>query len=294
MSRPAAKTEAEKPSLESLRRRIDEIDRKILDLIAMRAGIVEQVGHLKHSTGEVVYAPSRERAIYERMIAENPGPLGPEAIKRIYTEIISACRALEHLPRVAYLGPEHTYSHEAARSRFGSSVEFVPESSIAGVFQALDNARADFGVVPVENSTDGTITMTLDLLIDTSLVIIGEILLPVRHSIGSREGDASRVRKIVSHQQSLAQCRGYLAANFPRCELEAVASNAFAARRARGSRLRRDRLDHGAGGQRPQAHRREHPGSRDQHHAVFGDGQAGGGAMRRRQDHRSVRGRRQG
>jgi len=232
MSRPAAKTEAEKPSLESLRRRIDEIDRKILDLIAMRAGIVEQVGHLKHSTGEVVYAPSRERAIYERMIAENPGPLGPEAIKRIYTEIISACRALEHLPRVAYLGPEHTYSHEAARSRFGSSVEFVPESSIAGVFQALDNARADFGVVPVENSTDGTITMTLDLLIDTSLVIIGEILLPVRHSIGSREGDASRVRKIVSHQQSLAQCRGYLAANFPRCELEAVASNAFAARRA--------------------------------------------------------------
>ncbi len=232
MPRPATKPEAEKPSLASLRERIDEIDRKILDLLSMRAGIVEQVGQLKHSSGEVVYVPSRERAIYERMIAENPGPLTAEQVKRIFTEIISACRALEHMPRVAFLGPEHTYSHEAARMRFGSSVEFVPESSIAGVFQALDNGRADFGVVPVENSTDGTITLTLDLLIDTSLVIIGEILLPVRHSIGSRDGDAARVRKIVSHQQSLAQCRVYIAANFPGRELEAAASNAFAAKRA--------------------------------------------------------------
>lgn len=232
MARTARKVETEKPSLESLRQRIDEIDRKLLDLVSMRAGIVEQVGELKHTTGQVVYVPSRERAIFERMIAENPGPLEPEQIKRIFTEIISACRALEHVPRVAFLGPEHTYSHEAARMRFGSSVEFVPESSIAGVFQALDNARADFGVVPVENSTDGTITLTLDLLIETSLAIIGEILLPVRHSIGSRDGDRSRVKKIVSHQQSLAQCRGYISANFPHCELETVASNAFAAQRA--------------------------------------------------------------
>ncbi len=232
MSRPARKTEREKPSLESLRERIDELDRKILDLVSMRAGIVEQVGQLKHSTGEVVYVPARERAIYERMIAENPGPLTAEQIKRIYTEIISACRALEHLPRVAFLGPEHTYSHEAARMRFGSSVEFVPEPTHAGVFQALDNGRADFGVVPVENSTEGTITLTLDLLIDTTLVIIGEILLPIRHAIGSRDGDPARIRRIVSHQQSLGQCRGYLAANFPGRELEAAASNAFAARRA--------------------------------------------------------------
>ncbi|HKN00092.1 MAG TPA: prephenate dehydratase [Candidatus Binataceae bacterium] len=232
MSRPARKTEAEKPSLESLRERIDELDRKILDLVSMRAGIAEQVGQLKHSTGEVVYIPSRERAIYERMIAENSGPLSAEQVKRIFTEIISACRALEHMPRVAFLGPELTYSHDAARLRFGSSVEFVAESSIAGVFQALDNGRADFGVVPVENSTDGTITLTLDLLIDTALVIIGEILLPVRHAIASRDGDPAGIRKIVSHQQSLAQCRAYLSANFPGRELEAMASNAFAARRA--------------------------------------------------------------
>jgi chorismate mutase/prephenate dehydratase len=116
--------------------------------------------------------------------------------------------------------------------RFGSSVELVPQSSIAAVFQAIDGGRADFGVVPVENSTEGSITLTLDLLIDTSLVIIGEILLPIRHALLSREGDSAAVRKIVSHQQSLAQCRGYLVANYPHCETEAVASNAFAAQRA--------------------------------------------------------------
>lgn len=232
MPRSARKTEAEKPSLEILRERIDEIDRKILDLISMRAGIVEQVGQLKQTTGDVVYVPSRERAIHERMIAENPGPLSAEQIKSIYTEIISACRALEHMPRIAFLGPELTYSHDAARMRFGSSVKFLPESTHAGVFQALDAGRADFGVVPVENSTEGTITLTLDLLIDSPLVIIGEILLPIRHAIGSRDGDRERVKKVVSHQQSLGQCRGYLAANFPGRVLEAMPSNTFAARRA--------------------------------------------------------------
>jgi len=225
-------TDEERPSLTSLRERIDELDRKILDLVSMRAGIVEQVGHLKHSTGEVVYVPSREREIIARMLEDNPGPLGPEQVTRIFVEIISACRALEHVPRIAFLGPEHTYSHEAARTHFGSSVEFVPESSIAAVFQALDNGRADFGVVPVENSTEGTITLTLDLLIDTTLAIIGEVLSPVRHALASRDGDPALLKRIVSHQQSLAQCRGYLAAHFPRCDLEAIASNAFAARRA--------------------------------------------------------------
>jgi chorismate mutase/prephenate dehydratase len=222
----------DQPSLTSLRERIDEIDRKILGLVAMRAGIVEQVGQLKHTTGEVVYVPSRERAIIDRMIAENPGPLAPEHIKNIFTEVISACRGLEHVPRIAFLGPEHTYSHEAARERFGSSVEFAPQSSIGAVFQAIDGGRADFGVVPVENSTEGSINLTLDLLIDTRLVIIGEILLPIRHALLSRSGDPRAIRKIVSHQQSLGQCRGYLQANFPDCELEAVASNAFAAERA--------------------------------------------------------------
>ncbi|MHB8381817.1 MAG: prephenate dehydratase [Candidatus Binataceae bacterium] len=222
----------ERPSLVSLRERIDEIDQKILGLISMRAGIALQVGQLKHSTGEIVYVPSRERAIIDRMIAENPGPLAPEHIKSIFTEVISACRGLEHAARIAFLGPEHTYSHEAARERFGSSVEFAPQSSIAAVFQAVEGGRADFGVVPVENSTEGSVGLTLDLLIDTRLKIIGETLLPVRHYLFSQGGDPREIKKIVSHQQSLGQCRGYLQANFPNCELEAVASNAFATERA--------------------------------------------------------------
>ncbi len=224
----------ETPSLTSLRERIDEIDRKLLDLVAMRAGIVEQVGALKHSTGEVVYVPTREQAIIDRMIAANPGPLASQHIRSIFTEVISACRGLEHAARIAFLGPEHTYSHAAARERFGSSVEFTPLSSFAAVFQAIESGRADFGVVPVENSTEGSVGLTLDLLIDTRLVIIGEILLPIRHFLLSRSDDPRAISKILSHQQSLGQCRGYLQANFPNCELEAVASNAFAAERAAG------------------------------------------------------------
>ncbi|HVA82448.1 MAG TPA: prephenate dehydratase [Candidatus Binataceae bacterium] len=222
----------EKPSLASLRERIDELDRKLLAILSMRAAIAGQVGQLKNSTGEAVYVPSRERAIVERLIAENSGPLGPEQIRSIFTEVISACRGLEHVPRIAFLGPAHTYSHEAARARFGSSVEFAPQSSIAAVFQALESGRADFGVVPVENSTEGSVGLTLDLLIDTPLKIIGEILLPVRHALLSLSGDPKAISKIVSHQQSLGQCRGYLQANFPDCEIEEVVSNGFAAERA--------------------------------------------------------------
>jgi len=231
-SRAARKSAPEPPSIETLRARMDEINLKILRLVSARASVAAEIGRLKHYEGGEVYQPVRERAIIEKMIAENLGPLTDEQVKRIYVEIISACRALEHEPRVAFLGPEHTYSHEATRMRFGSSVELMPLESFAAVFQAIENGRADFGVVPVENSTEGSVTLTLDLLIDTALVIIGEVLLPIRHSIMSLSGAAGGVKRIVSHQQSLAQCRGYLRANFPNCETEAVASNALAAQRA--------------------------------------------------------------
>jgi chorismate mutase / prephenate dehydratase len=231
-SRISRKPAAEPPSIETLRARMDEINLKILRLISARAGVATEIGRLKHHQGGEVYQPVRERAIIEKMIAENQGPLTDEQVKRIYVEIISACRALEHEPSVAFLGPEHTYSHEAVRMRFGSSVALMPLESFAAVFQAIDNGRADFGVVPVENSTEGSINLTLDLLIDTALVIIGEVLLPVRPSILSLSGKREEVTKIVAHQQLLAQCRGYLGANFPQTEVEAVASNALAAQRA--------------------------------------------------------------
>src|ERR1700730_9139063 len=174
-SRIAKKAAVESPSIETLRARMDEMTIKGLRLVSMRASLATEIGWLKHSDGGQVYQPVRERAIIEKMIAENQGPLSDEQVKRIYVEIISACRALEHEPRVAFLGPEHTYSHEAARMRFGSSVELMPLEPFAAVFQAIENGRADFGVVPVENSTEGSVTLTLDLLIDTSLVIIGEV-----------------------------------------------------------------------------------------------------------------------
>lgn len=232
---PATKPKMKKtpaPSLSDLRAQIDEINSKLLKLIAQRARVVVEVGRFKQSNGGAVYQPVRERQILDKLVAENPGPLSQGQVEAIFTEIIAACRALEHPVRVAYLGPEHTYSHEAARQRFGASTEFVPEPSIAEVFHAMENGMADMAVVPVENSTEGSVPLTLDLLIDTPFVIIGEILLPIRHALLSRTRERAAIKKIVSHQQSLAQCRSYLAANFPRCELEAVASNAAAAKRA--------------------------------------------------------------
>jgi chorismate mutase / prephenate dehydratase len=231
-SRTAKRIAPEPPSIETLRARMDEVNLKILRLLSLRANIATEIGRLKHTDGTLVYQPARERQVIERMIVENPGPLTADHVKRIYIEIISACRGLEQVPRVAFLGPEHTYSHEAARARFGSSVDFVPLPSFAAVFQAIENGRADFGVVPVENSTEGQVGLTLDLLIDTPLVIVGEILQPVRHALLSRDGDRATIRKIVSHQQSLGQCRNFLTTNLPHAETEAVVSNALAAKMA--------------------------------------------------------------
>lgn len=219
-------------SLEEIRARIDSVNSKLLRLLSDRARLARAIGEVKRGDGHAIYQPGRERAVIERMIAANPGPLGGPQIARVFTEIISACRALEHEVRVAYLGPEHTYSHQAALSRFGASAALIAQPSIGAVFSALENGRSDFGVVPVENSTEGSVTLTLDLLIDTTLGIIGEILTPIRHSLMSRAGDPAAIRRILSHQQSLAQSRAYLAANYPHCEQEAVVSNAEAARRA--------------------------------------------------------------
>jgi chorismate mutase/prephenate dehydratase len=220
--------------LDRLRAQIDAINLKLVRLLNQRAKVAQAIGHLKQASGAAIYQPARERAVLDRVTELNAGPLTGEHLRRIFVEIISACTALEHPLRVAYLGPEYTYSHEAARMRFGSSAQFAAQPSIAAVFAALDTARADFGVVPIENSTEGSVTLTLDLLIDTPLVIIGEVLLPIRHALMSRAGDAAAIRVIYSHQQSLGQCRNYLAANFPHCRLEAAASNAAAAERAAG------------------------------------------------------------
>ena len=229
---PASPTDL--AGLDRLRAQIDAINVKLVRLLNQRAKVAQAIGHLKQAGGAAIYQPARERAVLDKVSALNQGPLTGEHLRRIFVEIISACTALEHPLRVAYLGPEYTYSHEAARMRFGASAEFGAEPSIAAVFAALDTSRADFGVVPVENSSEGSVTLTLDLLIDTPLVIIGEVLLPIRHALMSRAGDAAAIAVIYSHQQSLGQCRNYLAANFPHCRLEAMASNTAGAARAAG------------------------------------------------------------
>jgi chorismate mutase/prephenate dehydratase len=230
-SRANAGAKSPTATLDDLRNGIDDINLKLVTLFNQRARLAQEIGHLKHADGAPIYQPVRERQVLDRVVQYNQGPLTADHLRRIFQEIISACTALEHTIRVAYLGPEHTYSHEAARIRFGASATFGPEASIAAVFNAIENQRADYGVVPVENSTEGAVSLTLDLLIDTPLHIIGEILLPVRHALMARI-DATAFTKIVSHQQSLGQCRNYLAANYPNCELEAVPSNSLAAHKA--------------------------------------------------------------
>ncbi len=218
--------------LSALRDRIDRINQQLLELLGERARLAIEIGHLKRANGAEVYQPLREQEIIEGLLRRNPGPLGPDHVRRIFTEIISACRALERALRVAFLGPEYSYTHMAAVNRFGASAEFVPADSIASVFAAIDGGQADLGVVPVENSTEGPVTLTLDLLIDTPLQIVGELMLPVRHALLSLSGERGAIGRIISHQQSLGQCRNYLAANFAGIEQQAVASNSLAAKMA--------------------------------------------------------------
>jgi chorismate mutase/prephenate dehydratase len=220
-----------KLTIDDLRGRIDEINRKLVKLLSDRAKAAHQIGLIKQLDGTPVYQPARERQVIDRVLSYNQGPLTGDHLRRIFTEIISACASLEHAIRVAYLGPEYSYSHEAAVTRFGSSAALAPEPSFAAIFQALENERVDYGLVPVENSTEGAVNLTLDRLIDTTAVIIGEILLPIRHVLMARD-DAGNFTRILSHQQSLAQCRTYLATSYPHCELEAVASNSLAAKLA--------------------------------------------------------------
>ena len=233
MARALSRKSASPPAdLGALRKRIDEINLTLVDLLSERAQLAQAAGRLKQAGGAPVHQPARERQVLERIIAHNRGPLTGAHLQRIFTEIMSACMALEQTIRVAFLGPEHTYSHEAAGGRFGGSAEFHPEPSIGAVFQAVDSERSEYGVVPVENSTEGSVGLTLDLLIDTPATIVGEILMPIRHALMSRDGDPAKIQRILTHQQSLGQCRNFLATNYPRVELEAVASNTLAAKLA--------------------------------------------------------------
>ena len=221
--------------LHELRLQIDDIDNRILDLLNQRARVVLEVGSTKTDSQQDFYVPSREQSIYERLAARNPGPFPTEAIRRVYREIISASLSLEHPLKVAYLGPLATFTHSAALQQFGLSAQLVAQKSIAAVFDEVQRGRADYGVVPVENSNEGVVSHTLDMFMESDLQIIAEILLEISHDLLSASGNMVAVKKVVSHPQALAQCRRWLEDNLPEVPLVDVASTALAAQIAAAS-----------------------------------------------------------
>jgi chorismate mutase/prephenate dehydratase len=225
-------TDSTADDLSSFRARIDAIDRELLDLLNRRAAVAREVGELKKREGSVAFRPEREAQVIDGLKAVNPGPLETDSVAPIWREIMSACRALETPTRVAYLGPAGTFSEEAALGFFGSSIVKVPCANFDEVLDATSAGAADFGVVPVENSSEGVVTRSLDLFLTTPLFIIGETSLYVRHNLLRRENSLEGITAICAHPQALAQCHAWLSNHLPNVERRPVASNAEGARLA--------------------------------------------------------------
>jgi chorismate mutase/prephenate dehydratase len=224
-------------SLTTIRRRIDRIDDQVLRLLNRRARLVLAVAEQKQRRQAAVYVPDREHAVLARLARRNGGPLAASHVRAIFREIISASRGLEQRLRVAYLGPESTYAHLAARRHFGAAPEYVPSPTVADVFRDVEGGRAELGVVPVENSSEGMVAHTLDLLVESPLSICAELTLAVRHCLLVRPGTtAAGLRRVAAHPQALAQCRQWLAAHCPGVPTVEESSNARAAARAREER----------------------------------------------------------
>jgi len=220
--------------LDELRMAIDGIDDELLALLNRRARLVAQVGSLKEARAMPFYVPRRERAIVERLVAANPGPFPTPAIRAVFKEVFSACLSLEQGLRVAYLGPEATFTHMAVTHQFGLSARGLAVGTIAGVFAEVEQGRAEFGVVPVENSTEGAVLHTLDTFLDSPLKISAEIVLDIDQCLLVRPGlELREVSRVYSHPQALGQCRKWLSANLPHAAQVETPSTAEAARIAR-------------------------------------------------------------
>lgn len=223
------------PALAEARERIDGIDRQIQSLIAERAGWAQRVGKAKGPLKAAIdyYRPEREAQVLRQVLDRNDGPLADDVLLRLFREIMSACLAQQEPLKVGFLGPEGTFSQQALIKHFGHSARGLPLGSIEEVFQEVEAGHADFGVVPVENSGQGTIQSTLDMFLTSSLKICGEVELHVHQYLLSRTGRIEDIERVCSHAMSLAQCKAWLRQNLPQAEKLAVASNAEAARRAR-------------------------------------------------------------
>jgi chorismate mutase/prephenate dehydratase len=219
-------------SIAGLRREMDGVDREILTALNRRAELAQQIGKLKQSDARAIYDPVREAEVLQKAVDANDGPLGDESVRAIYRELISGMRAVQTRLRVAYLGPEFTFSHLAAIERFGQSAELMPVGTIAAVFEEVERGQAEFGVVPMENSTDGRVVDTLDCFSRSHVRVCGELPLRIHHcllGVGTREA----VQAVYSKPQPLSQCRNWLAKHLPRAVIHEVASTAEAAKLAK-------------------------------------------------------------
>jgi chorismate mutase / prephenate dehydratase len=219
--------------LDDWRSRINNLDEAILNLLNQRGQAALQIGELKRQQDLPYFVPERESQILDRLVGANPGPLSGDAVRAIWREILSASLALEHPLPVVYLGPPATFTHQAAVRRFGSSARSAPVRSIADVFDEVERGRAQYGVVPVENSTEGAVNVTLDRLIDADVVITGEITLDITQHLLSLATELAEIKMVCSHPQGLAQCRGWLSANLPDVPQEELSSTSAAAERAK-------------------------------------------------------------
>ena len=210
------------------RKAIDKLDAKIVRLLNERTQHVLEIGAIKFKAGEEIYAPHRELAVLQRVCRLNKGPITNDALRAIYREVMSSALSLQKTMRIAYLGPEATFTHQAAIRRFGSSLRYGPQKTITDVFAEVSKNRADYGVVPIENSTEGVVTHTLDMFVDSDLKIVSQIVLRVQHCLLSNSRK-TQIKKLFAHPQALAQCRAWVQNNLPRVEIIETSSNARSA-----------------------------------------------------------------
>jgi len=218
--------------MEEIRLKIDAVDEEIVRLLDRRAWLARRIGEIKHQNGLAAYAPARERAVLDRVAALSEGEFPKRGLQAVFREIISSSISLEGRLKVAYLGPEATFTHEAALRSFGSSIELEPQVTVAEVFARVERGDVQHGVVPVENSMEGAVTHTLDELMNSPLKVCGEVYLPVSQNLISSETSMERVSLVCSHPMALAQAASWLRRELPWASLEDVDSTAEAARRA--------------------------------------------------------------
>ncbi len=220
--------------LQTLRKEIDQIDKQILELLKRRAKVAKKIGEIKRSKGLKIYIPEREKEILEKLLKENNKEFPEEALKTIFLEIFSACRSLQEPLKVGYLGPEASFTHQAALEQFGSSTSFIPLPTIGDIFEEVERENIDYGVVPVENTIEGVVNYTLDMFLEKpNIKIVGEIVIPVAQHLMSRSGDLSKIKKVYSHPHALAQVRNWLDKYLPHAERIEVESTAKAAQLAK-------------------------------------------------------------